>query len=259
MPQLTTPDEKSFMRATETIDSYSSNHMRLTRGIVIIGMLFVCLLIASNICSFKVIEFSITKTFSLELPAAVIFFPLTYLFDDIITEVYGFKVSRLIIWTGLLCSAVFTICTWLAVSLPPSKIWNSNTHNGQNAFELVLNGTSRVFLASSIAYFFGEFLNSMILAKLKVITQGKYFFLRIISSTAVGAGIDTTLFCHIAFFQILPEIVICKIIFTLYFIKLGYETIMSPITFMICNFLKKLDRVDYYDTNTRFSPFSLKL
>lgn len=241
------------------IHSIPSSTIRLTRGVVIIGMLFVCLLIASNICSFKVVNFSITKTLSLELPSAIVFFPLTYLFDDVITEVYGFKVSRLIIWTGLLCSGVFTACTWLAVSLPPSQLWNANTRNGQSAFELVLNGTSRVFLASSVAYFFGEFLNSVMLAKLKVMTEGKYFFFRIISSTAVGAAIDTTLFCHIAFMNILPELVILKIILTLYLIKLGYETVMAPVTYMIVNFLKKIDRVDYYDRNTNFSPFSLKL
>jgi uncharacterized integral membrane protein (TIGR00697 family) len=236
-----------------------NNSQRLTHSIFIIGMLFICLLISSNICAFKVVEFSITKTFSLELPAAVLFFPLTYLLDDVITEVYGFRVSRLIIWTGLISSGIITACISLAVSLPASPLWNQNTHNGQSAFELVLSGSNRIFLASSIAYFFGEFLNSIILAKLKVKTQGKYFLLRIIGSTAVGASIDTTLFCHIAFFNVLPETVIWKIILTLYVYKLLYETVMSPVTYFFANYLKKIDNIDYYDTHTKFSPFSLRL
>lgn len=247
------------MQSVSAISTSPNLQIRITRNVVVLGMLFICLLIASNICSFKMVEFPVTKSFILELPAAVIFFPLTYLFDDIITEVYGFKISRLIIWSGLFCSGIFTLCTWLAISLPASTIWNMNTHNGQEAFKLVLSGTSRIFLASSVAYFFGEFLNSMILAKLKVKTKGKYFLLRIVSSTAVGAGIDTTLFCHIAFYNVMPELIILKIIITLYSIKLIYETMMAPVTYMIVNFLKKIDRVDYYDYDTNFSPFSLKL
>lgn len=247
------------MQSTSSINNSTNQNNQQTLSILVIGMLFVSLLLAANICSFKVIQLSITATFGLELPAAVIFFPLTYLFDDIITEVYGFKISRFIIWTGLLCSGLFTMCTWLAVSLPASPIWSENTHNGQQAFELVLLGSSRIFLASAIAYFFGEFLNSIILAKLKVITEGRYFFLRVISSTAVGAGIDTTLFCHIAFYNILPEAVIWKIIITLYLFKLIYEIVMLPMTYAVVAFLKKKDNVDYYDRNTRFTPFSLKL
>lgn len=243
-----------------TVSALKPNlNLTITRSVIIIGMLFVCLLLASNICAFKIIEFSVTNTFKIELPAAVIFFPLTYLFDDIITEVYGFKISRLIIWTGLACTGIFTICTLLAVSLPASELWNTNTHNGQEAFQLVLSGSSRIFFASAIAYFFGEFVNSIILAKLKVLTEGKYFFMRVISSTAIGAGIDTTLFCHIAFMQVLPEQMIWKIIITLYIFKLSYETLMLPITYAIVRFLKRIDNIDYYDRNTRFTPFSLKL
>lgn len=247
------------MQSELPLNTSLNKNTPMTLSIIVIGMLFVTLLLASNICSFKVIQLSITSTFGLELPAAVIFFPLTYLFDDIITEVYGFKVSRLIIWTGLLCSGLFTMCTWLAVSLPASPMWSANTHNGQEAFELVLLGSSRIFLASAIAYFFGEFLNSIILAKLKVLTEGKYFFLRVIGSTAVGAGIDTSLFCHIAFYNILPEAIIWKIVVTLYLFKLIYEILMLPVTYGVVAFLKKKDGVDYYDRDTRFTPFSLKL
>jgi uncharacterized integral membrane protein (TIGR00697 family) len=233
----------------------SSQPIQVTRSIVMIAMLFVCLLIASNISSFKVIELQLTSHFSLEVPAAILFFPLTYLFDDVITEVYGFKMSRLIIWGGLFCSGLFTFCIWLAVTLPASPIWDANTHNGESAFQLVLSGSRQIFLASSVAYFFGEFLNAMVLAKLKVKTKGKYLFLRIISSTAVGAGIDTTIFCHIAFWNVLPA----QIIWKLYLFKLTYEVVMLPVTYSITAFLKKIDNIDYYDTHTNFTPFSLQL
>lgn len=235
------------------------NKNQVTRSVVMLAMLFVCLLIVSNIAAFKVAEIHFTDTLTLAFPSALIFFPLTYFFDDVLTEVYGFKMSRLIIWGGLFCSGLFTLCVWIAVALPVSPVWDEHTHHGEQAFALVLNGSMRIFLASSIAYFFGEFMNSMVLAKLKVATAGKYFFLRIIGSTAVGAGIDTVIFTHIAFWGVLPLAMIWKIIGTIYLFKLLYEVVMLPVTYRLTGWLKRLDDVDYYDYRTRFTPFSLGL
>jgi uncharacterized integral membrane protein (TIGR00697 family) len=230
-----------------------------TKRIIFMGMLFVSFLIVSNLTAFKVVEIYLTDDFFINFPAALIFFPLTYFFDDILTEVYGFKISRLIIWGGLACSAFVTLFTWLAVQLPASPVWDKNTNNGAHAYELVFSGSLRIFLASIIAYFFGEFLNSIILAYLKVMTAGKYLSLRVMSSTAIGAGIDSLIFCNIAFWHIMPTHVIWEIILTQYLLKLGYEFIMLPVTYLLTRYLKKADQTDYFDTDTKFNPFSLRL
>lgn len=235
------------------------NKALATRRVIFMGMLFVSFLIVSNLTAFKVVEIYLTKEFFINFPAALIFFPLTYFFDDILTEVYGFKVSRLIIWGGLACSAFVTFFTWVAVQLPASPVWDANTNHGASAYELVFSGSLRIFLASIAAYFFGEFLNSIILARLKVLTAGKYFSLRVMSSTAVGAGVDSIIFCTIAFWNIMPAHIIWEIIVTQYLIKLVYEFIMLPVTYSLVRYLKKTDQIDYYDANTRFNPFSLKL
>lgn len=240
------------------IELFPKNKNLVTKNIVLLGMLFISLLIVSNVASFKVAEIYLTSSYAITVPAALAFFPLTYFLDDVVTEVYGFKMSRFIIWCGLLCSAVFSFCIWLAITLPVSPIWDNSTH-GANAFSLVLNGSIRIFFASAIAYFFGEFLNSMILAKLKIKTSGNYFFLRILGSTVIAAAVDSVIFCHIAFWNVLPLLVIWKIILTIYFVKVAYDFFLLPITFAVTSWLKKIDKVDYYDLHTKFNPFSLKL
>lgn len=231
----------------------------VTTRVVLLGMLFVSFLTISNLTAFKIIEFHLFNGMAINFPAALVFFPLTYFFDDVLTEVYGFKMSRLIIWGGLFCSTLMTLCTWVAVQLPAAPLWDTNTNHGNQAYTLVFSGSLRVFLASIIAYFFGEFINSSVLAKLKVITRGRYFSLRVMSSTAFGVGIDTIIFCSIAFWSILPGNIIWKIIFTQYVIKLAFEFIMLPVTWRLVDYLKKQDQIDYFDTNTQFSPFSLRL
>lgn len=246
------------MRAT-TIDRPVQETPTATKRIIVLSMLFVSFLIVSNLTAFKIVELHLTDDWFINFPAALMFFPLTYFFDDILTEVYGFKMSRLIIWGGLFCSAVITLCTQLAVQLPASPMWDANTHHGADAYKLIFQGSSRIFLASICAYFFGEFLNSMILAKLKVATNGKYFSLRVMTSTAIGVGVDSIIFINIAFWDVLPTLLIWKIIATQYFIKIIYEFLMLPLTYSLSAYLKKKDKVDYYDTNTKFNPFSFSL
>ena len=229
------------------------------KNVIFLGMLFVSFLVVSNLTAFKVVEIHLTNDFLINFPAALVFFPLTYFFDDVLTEVYGFKVSRFIIWSGLVCTAMIMICTQIAVSLPASPLWDASTNNRASAYELIFKGSLQIFLASCFAYFCGEFLNSMILAKLKVKTNGKYFSLRVMASTAIGVGMDTIIFCNIAFFDILPQKMIWTIIITQYLFKLMYEFLMLPITWSLVAYLKKKDRVDYYDTHTRFNPFSISL
>lgn len=230
-----------------------------TKRVVLLGMLFVTFLVVANLTAFKITEIHVTDQFALNFPAALVFFPLTYFFDDVLTEVYGFKMSRLIIWGGLICSALVTLCTTIAVYLPASPLWDANTHNGAAAYALVFTGSLRVLIASMIAYFTGEFLNSILLAKIKVLTAGKYFYLRVMSSTAIGVGVDSVIFCNIAFWHIMPHAVIWSMVLTLYLFKLSYELLMLPATYYITAYLKKADKIDYFDANTRFNPFSLSL
>ena len=246
------------MQINNTAD-FSLQQPIATKRVVLLGMLFVTFLVVANLTAFKVAEFHVGHDVILNFPAALIFFPLTYFFDDILTEVYGFKMSRLIIWGGFMCSMFVTFCTWTAVYLPASPIWDTNTNHGQSAYALVFQSSSRVFIASVIAYFFGEFLNSTILAKLKVMTNGKFLFLRVISSTGIGAAVDSVIFCNIAFFNIMPNHIIWKMIITIYLFKVGYEIIALPITYLITAYLKRADKIDYYDRNTKFNPFSLSL
>lgn len=233
--------------------------MTMSKRIVLLGMLFVTFLVVSNLTAFKVVEIHLTQQFAINFPAALVFFPLTYFFDDVLTEVYGFKISRLIIWGGLLCSSIVILCTFIAVYLPASPIWDANTHHGAAAYAMIFTGSLRVLLASILAYFFGEFFNSIILAKLKVLTEGKYFYLRVICSTAIGAGIDSMIFCNIAFWNVMPHAIIWQIALTLYLFKVGYEFIMLPFTYLITSYLKKADKIDHYDRNTKFNLFSLSL
>lgn len=218
-------------------------------SIIIVGTLFTAFLILSNLTAFKLAAFG-----SFSLPAGIIFFPLTYVFDNILTEVYGFKISRRIIWMALIANTIIFLGTWLTIYLEPSPFWHE-----QQAYSTVYHATFRVFIASTISYFFGEFTNSIILAKLKVMLLGKYLWLRALSSTMIGVGIDTILFMHIAFLFVLPYQQIWKVIGVMYFLKVIYEIFVLPITYKITHFLKRKDKMDYYDFTTRFNPFSLKI
>lgn len=262
-----------FLYATEAnknlliIESFPRRKTTLTKSVVILAMVFICFLIVSNLTAFKIAEIHIqsflfiklSQPLTINFPAALVFFPLTYFFDDVLTEVYGFKTSRLIIWGGLICNTIFSLCTWATVYLPVSEVWNNNTHQGAIAYKLIFSGTLKIFFASAIGYFVGEFLNSIILSKLKVLTSGKYLFLRVIGSTSIGVGVDSAIFCFLAFIGTLPNDMIVKIIMTQYIFKLSYEMLMLPFTYFLTAWLKKIDNVDYYDFHTKFNPFSLSL
>lgn len=218
-------------------------------SVIVVGILFTAFLILSNLTAFKLAAFG-----PVNLPAGILFFPLTYVFDDILTEVYGFKVSRRIIWMALIANTIIFLGTWLTIYLTPSPFWHE-----QEAYSIVYQATFRVFIASTISYFCGEFANSIILAKLKVLTSGKYLWLRAISSTVIGVGIDTILFIHIAFLFTLPYYHLWEIIAVMYSLKVIYEICALPITYKITDYLKRKDNIDYYDFETKFNPFSLRI
>lgn len=232
------------------LDAYHMSHSETSAtkpSVIIVGILFTAFLILSNLTAFK-----LAAVGSINFPAGLIFFPLTYVFDDILTEVYGFKVSRRVIWMALFANTIIFVGTWCTIYLNPSPYWHQ-----QAAYATVYQATLRVFMASTISYFLGEFTNSIILAKLKVFTSGRHFWLRAIASTIVGVGIDTIFFIHIAFLFTVPYSSLWKIIGTMYALKVIYEICVLPITYKIANYLKQKDNIDYYDVKTKFNPFSL--
>lgn len=227
--------------------------------------MFVCFLLISNVTAMKVSAIAIPNFFSsssspwlIEFPGALIFFPVTFIISDILTEVYGYKISRAIIWGGFICNAIFLLGLMAVVKVSPSPAWLATQGDIANAYEILLGGYTRVFFASSVAYFFGEFINSIIIAKLKVATSGKYLSARIVGSTIVGAVIDSAIFISVVFYGVMSTDIIVAMIFTQIAFKVSYEIVMLPVTYRITNYLKKKDGVDHYDFDTKFNPFSFK-
>lgn len=179
-------------------------------------------------------------------------FPIAYIFGDILTEVYGFKRARRVIWVGFACEALMAITFFIVGLAPPSPDWAY-----QKDFVHILGLTPRIAAGSLIAYFFGEFVNSVILAKMKIFTKGKYLWTRTIGSTIVGELVDTSIFMFIAFYGVFPLKLIFSIIISGYLLKVATEIIFTPITYLVVNTLKRKEHEDYYDRKTVFAPFEL--
>lgn len=218
----------------------------------VVTALFVTSLVISNIIAVKLVYIA-----GLVLPAAVILFPIAYIFGDILTEVYGFARARQVIWTGFFCNLLAVIAIWIGGRLPPPAYWvigNFDTPEAaQQAYQAILGFTPRLLLASFIAYLVGEFLNSIVLAKLKVRTAGRFLWLRTITSTVVGQGADSLVFITIAFWGVFPTYALGQAILSQWFFKVVYETMATPITYLIVNHLKRVENVDYYDRETEFT------
>ena len=217
------------------------------RFLDIITALFVAILLISNVASSK-----ITTIGFLTFDAGTILFPLSYIIGDMLTEVYGYSRARRAIWIGLLCNVIMAVTFMIVAVLPPAADWPH-----QPAYEAILGWTPRIVLASIIAYFIGEFLNSFMLARLKVMTKGKHLWMRTIGSTLVGQLLDTLIFVVIAFWGLLPTPVLISIIISNYIFKVAIEVFFTPITYKVVNLLKKKEHEDYYDRKTDFNPFAL--
>ena len=226
------------------------------RWLPFITALFVTTLIISNIIAVKLIALG-----GLFVPAAVILFPLAYIFGDVLTEVYGFARARQVIWTGFFCNLVAVLAIWLAGLLPAAPFWAAGSFStpdaAQQAYNAILGFTPRLLLASFAAYLVGEFLNSFILAKLKIRTAGRHLWLRTILSTIVGEGADSLVFITLAFWGIFPPDVILQSVLSQWFVKTAYETLATPLTYLVVNALKKAEGEDYYDKGTSFNPFKM--
>jgi uncharacterized integral membrane protein (TIGR00697 family) len=213
-----------------------------------IMVLFVAVLMISNIVATKIF-----KVFVFNFSGGVILFPISYIFGDILTEVYGYARSRAVIWMGFFCSALLVGVVNLVGWLPPGQGWTF-----QKEYEIILGSTGRIVLASFIAYLAGEFVNSFLMARMKIMTRGRWLWMRTIGSTIVGEGIDTVLFVTIAFAGILPSPLLFSVILSNYLFKCGFEVVVTPVTYQVVKYLKKKENEDYYDYATDFNPFRLK-
>lgn len=230
---------------------------RTYRWLPFVTALFVTTLVISNIIAVKLVNI-----FGLFVPAAVILFPVAYIFGDVLTEVYGFARARQVIWIGFFCNLVAVIAIWAGGLLPAAPFWSAGSFatpdSAQQAYDAILGFTPRLLLASFIAYLVGEFLNSFVLAKLKIRTAGKFLWLRTISSTILGEGADSLVFITIAFSGIFPADAIGQAILSQWFIKVSYEVLATPLTYLVVNALKKAESEDHYDRDTDFNPFKVQ-
>ena len=211
---------------------------------IILG-LFVAVLLISNIASTKIIQI-----WKFTFDGGTILFPISYIFGDILTEVYGYRKARKAIWVGFFSAFLMSAILWVIGILKPAPGWDL-----QSSYLAILGQTPRIVGASLIAYFAGEFINSFILAKMKIITKGRWLWTRTIGSTVAGEMIDTLLFCFIAFYGLYSNKLLLAIIISNYVFKVGLEIILTPATYKIVVFLKRRENEDYYYYKTNFNPF----
>jgi len=225
--------------------------MNVSHRFVVIAAIFVTCLITANIIAVKPISLGLRLLGQpVSVPAAIVIFPLSYIFGDILTEVYGYRLARRVIWLGFFCNLIAVIAIWLGRLLPPASVWG-----GQEAYESILGYTPQILSASFLAYLVGEFSNSFVLAKMKILTKGHWLWTRTIGSTLVGQGLDAAVFITLAYAGRFGFSFIAITILTHWLLKTGYETVATPFTYAVVNFLKKKEAIDTFDYETNFNPF----
>lgn len=232
--------------------------MRAYRYLDFVTAAFVAVLLISNVASTKILTFG-----PLTFDGGTVLFPLAYIFGDILTEVYGYQRARRVIWIGFFWIGAAALIFALVNALPPDASWNQlpATVSGwtrQDSFNAILGQTPRIVLGSLLGYFAGSFSNAFVLAKMKVLTQGRWLWTRTIGSTIVGEAVDTAVFVLVAFAGDLPPDVLWAIFASNYVFKVGVEALFTPITYAIVNRLKQAEGEDVYDRDTNFSPFALR-
>jgi uncharacterized integral membrane protein (TIGR00697 family) len=232
--------------------------MKQYRFFDLIMAVFVTVLVVSNIASSaKIVDwgfalFGVPMAFD----AGTILFPISYVFGDILTEVYGYKQSRRVIWAGFACLALSAVIFWIVRVMPGEATWQG--YAGDEAYNAILGGmsTGGIVLASLAGYWTGEFTNSFILAKMKVLTEGRWLWARTIGSTVFGQLVDTVMFVVVASaFGVFPWSLFLTLIVTNYLFKCGVEALMTPVTYLVVGALKRAENEDYYDRATNFNPF----
>jgi queuosine precursor transporter len=217
---------------------------------------FVCVLVCSNLIGpAKVTQIEVPLLGTLTFGAGVLFFPISFIFGDILTEVYGYSASRRVIWAGFAGLAFASFMAWMVVALPPAPFWQN-----QHEYEIAFGSTWRISLAGLIAFAVGEFVNSFIMAKMKIFAAGKHLWQRTITSTVFGEAVDTLMFVPLAFWNtgIIPNDKIPLIIGAQIISKILVEVAFTPVVYKVVAFLKRVENEDYYDRNTDFNPFKLE-
>jgi len=215
---------------------------------VLVVALFIICLVTANIIAVKLVDI-----FGLTVPAAVIIFPVSYILGDVLTEVYGYREARRVIWLGFLSNLLVVVAILAAQVLPAASFWD-----GQAAYERILGYAPRILAASFLAYLVGEFANSFVLAKMKIATRGRWLWSRTIGSTLVGQGLDSLVFMTLAFAGMIPAAGLASAVITQWMAKSAYEAVATPLTYAVVKFLKTKEGLDVYDHTTRFNPFSLR-
>jgi queuosine precursor transporter len=227
------------------MSSSTSRNGQYSAALVILAAVFVTSLITANIVAVKLIEVG-----PFVVPAGTVtIFPLSYVIANVITEVYGFSRTRQVIWLGFACNLLAVGVIYMTQLLPGAGFWD-----GQDAYERILGFVPRLLLASFIAYLVGEFVNAFILARMKILTKGRYLWTRTIGSSTVGQGIDSLIFVSIAFVGVIASDELARTIVAPWFLKSLYEVLATPLTYALANGLKRREGLDTFDRNTDFSP-----
>ena len=230
--------------------------MRNYRYYEFVMVAFVVVLVCSNLIGpAKIAQVDWPVVGTLTFGAGVLFFPISYVFGDILTEVYGYARARKVIWAGFAGLAFASLMATIVVALPPAPFWKN-----QEAYEIAFGTAWRIAGASMFAYFCGEFVNSYVLAKMKILTAGRWLWTRTIGSTIFGEAVDSALFYPLAFYGsgIIPDDKLPLVMLSQFVIKVGVEIVFTPLTYKIVAALKRAENEDYYDRNTDFTPFSVK-
>jgi hypothetical protein len=217
---------------------------------------FVTVLICSNLIGpAKIAQLELPVIGTFVMGAGALFFPISYVFGDILTEVYGYARARRVIWAGFAGLGFASFMAAVVIALPPAPFWQH-----QGAYEVAFGSTWRIVGASMIAYFCGEFVNSYVLAKMKIRTAGKWLWTRTVGSTLAGEAVDSALFYPLAFYGsgIIPDEKLPLVMLAQFVAKVGVEVVFTPVTYKVVGFLKRAEREDYYDRRTDFNPFALK-
>src|SRR5881296_1257742 len=233
-----------------TTSTVSTVRRRLYKYYDLVMALFVTILLCSNVIGAA----KVCTVWGFTFGAGVLFFPISYIFNDVLTEVYGYARARKVVWAGFGAIIFASFMSWVIVSLPPAGGWND-----QRAYETVFGQTPRIVFASLTAFFVGEFANSYVLAKMKIKTSGRHLWMRTIGSTIVGEGVDSAVFYPAAFLGVWPTNLVITVMVSNYVIKVLWEAMVTPFTYRVVGFLKRAEQEDYYDIGTDFTPFSIEV
>jgi uncharacterized integral membrane protein (TIGR00697 family) len=256
-PRPRLPRTQAVSNATKPLEyavpSLSPHPRRSYKYYDLVMAAFVTVLLCSNLIG----PGKACRVLGVTFGAGNLFFPISYIFGDVLTEVYGYARARKVIWAGFVAQIFAAVMGLAVIHFPVDPAVPYNQHI-QPALETVFGNTWRIVLASMLAYWCGDFTNSYVLAKMKILTRGRFLWMRTIGSTIVGEGVDSTIFYPLAFYGFWPTSTLAAVVVFNCIFKTGVEAVLTPVTYLIVNFLKRTEQEDYYDRDTNFTPFSIK-